>query len=467
MAMKKTIKELPFNVDAEKIVIGSMMMSNDALYRVLSVLNEEDFYMGKHQLIYRAIGNLQDKRLLVDIFTTAEELTLMKELDNIGGTLYLKECSDHFVALASIDFYINIVKDNSDLRKFLLTIREIDIDYKTQEIDTITDFIQGAEQRIKDSVQRARVATFKHIDEYTKEALLQMEKQKRSGNGSLTGITTGFDNIDYFTNGFQRGEVTVLGARTSVGKTTLALNIAYRAALKEKIPVAIFELEMSGEMLAKKMISMASNVPLNKIISGTFSKEDEVKVSVASKEISNLPIFIEASAGNTLMDIENKTRQLLEKQPDLRLVVVDHISIVKVKGGKKSDTRVDEMRKISSGLHAIAKDLDISILAVAQVSRDSVKGDVRRPKLVDIKESGAIEQDADVVILLYDELYENSKAKEDKKMEDVRHIEAIIAKQRNGKTGIADLFFFKQFSRYEVPTKEWQIEAARLRKEEN
>ena len=160
------------------------------------------------------------------------------------------------------------------------------------------------------------------------------------------------------------------------------------------------------------------------------------------------------------MDIEIKSRQLLEKYPNLGLIVVDHMSIVKIKGGKKTDTRVDEMRKISAGLHEIAKELNVAILAVAQVSRDSVKGEVRRPKMADIKESGAIEQDADVIILLYDELYENNKAKQNKLLENVRHIEAIIAKQRNGSTGIADLIFYKQFSRFELPSKELEVQMA-------
>ena len=213
---------------------------------------------------------------------------------------------------------------------------------------------------------------------------------------------------------------------------------------------------MTGVSLAKRMLAMVSNVESYKIETGKLTEADKVKINHANKELESLPIFIDESTGNTLIDIETKTRQLLDKHPDLGLVVIDHMSIVKVIGGKRTDTRTDEMRKISQGLHSLAKELNVAILAVAQLNRESVKGEVRRPKMSDIKESGAIEQDADVIILLYDELYENNKVKPDKMMEDVRHIEAIIAKQRNGRTGIAHLLFFKQFSRYDVPTKEWE-----------
>ncbi len=388
----------------------------------------------------------------------------MNALDDVGGVDYLKECSDKVVALSSIEFYINIVKDNSNLRNLLTTIRDINNDYLGSQIDSIEEFIKDSEQRIKDATKNNRVSSFKSIEIVANEAVLQIYNQKNSGDGFTTGITSGFANVNKFTNGFQRGEVTIVGARTSVGKTSLALNMAYKAA-RSGTTVAIFELEMTAESLAKRMIAMASNVSLNKIMTGNLSDIDKVKVNHAGSEIISLPIFIDDGA-NSLIDIETKCRQLIEKYPELGLVVVDHMSIVKVVGGKKSDSRVDEMRKISQGLHALAKDLDIAILAVAQLNRDSVKGEVKRPKMVDIKESGAIEQDADVILLLYDPLYENNKIKKKTNLpEDVRHIEVIVAKQRNGNTGIADLIFYKQFCRFDIPSEEWQREIAAMRNE--
>jgi len=462
--MRKRTNDLPFNHDAETVVLGSAMISNDALYKIMSALEETDFYEGKHQLIYRAILSLNTKRIDVEIYTVTEELLLMNVLDDIGGVDYLKECSDKVVAISSIEFYINIVKDNSNLRNLLKTIRDINSDYLNTQIDSIEDFIKDSEQRIKDATKNNRVSSFKSIETVANEAVLQIYNQKNSGDGFTTGITSGFTNVNKFTNGFQRGEVTIVGARTSVGKTSLALNMAYKAA-RSGTTVAIFELEMTAESLAKRMIAMASNVSLNKIMTGNLSDIDKVKVNHAGSEIISLPIFIDDGA-NSLIDIETKCRQLIEKYPELGLVVVDHMSIVKVVGGKKSDSRVDEMRKISQGLHALAKDLDIAILAVAQLNRDSVKGEVKRPKMVDIKESGAIEQDADVILLLYDPLYENNKIKKKTNLpEDVRHIEVIVAKQRNGNTGIADLLFYKQFCRFDVPSDEWQREIAAMRNE--
>ncbi len=462
--MKKRRNDLPFNHESEMIVLGSAIISNEALYKILSVLEEADFYEGKHQLIYRAIISLVNKKIDIELYTIAEELSLMNSLEFVGGVDYLKECSDIAVAISAIEFYINIVKDNANLRNLLTTIRDINEDYLNSELDSIEDFIKQSEERIRSVTANNRVSSFKSIETVANEAVLQIYTQKNSGDGFTTGITTGYSNVNKFTNGFQRGEVTIVGARTSVGKTSLALNMAYKAA-RSGSTVAIFELEMTAESLAKRMIAMASNVSLSKIMTGNLSDIDKVKVNHASKEIISLPIFID-DGPNSLIDIETKCRQLIEKYPELGLVVVDHMSIVKVVGGKKSDSRVDEMRKISQGLHSLAKELDIAILAVAQLNRDSVKGEAKRPKMVDIKESGAIEQDADVILLLYDPLYENNKIKNNGNLpEDTRHIEVIVAKQRNGNTGIADLIFHKQFCRFDIPSDEWQREIAAMRNE--
>ena len=460
--MKKIRTDLPYNEDAERVVVGSAMVSKDALYKVLSSLKEEDFFTGKHQLIFRAIVSVQAKRIEPDILTITEELMLMQQLENAGSVEYLKDCIDSVISLASLNFYINIVKDNSDLRRFLITIRDIDKEYREDSIDSIETFIKSSQEKVRLCIEESRTSNFKTLKTFSNEALIKMENQTTSGDGYTTGITCGYTNINKFTNGFQRGEMTVVGARSSVGKTALALNMAYRVALYGKVPVAIFELEMTGVSLAKRMLSMVSNVEAYKIETGNLTKEDKIKVHYANKELESLPIYIDDSSSNTLMDIETKTRQLLEKQPNLGLIVVDHMSIVKVVGGKKTDTRVDEMRKISQGLHSLAKELNVAVLAVAQLNRESVKGEVRRPKMTDIKESGAIEQDADVIILLYDALYENNRIKPEDKMKDVRHLEAIVAKQRNGRTGIANLLFLKQFSRFDQPTKEWEEQLRKL-----
>ncbi len=463
--MTKRNRDLPFNQDAERVVLGSLLVSKEALYKVLAVLSEEDFYVGKHQLIFRAVVAIQNKAITADIYTVTEELLLQQQLENVGGVEYLKECTDTVVALATLEFYLNIVKDNSDLRKFLMTIRDIDSEFREDSLDSIEQFIKVSQEKVRTCIQESRTSSFKSLKNYSDEAVLKIENMKASGDGYTTGITCGYENINMFTHGFQRGQVTVVGARASVGKTALALNMAYRAAQRAKVPVAIFELEMTGVDLATRMISMVGYVDSSRMVTGNLTKEERLKIHHASKELESLPIFIDEDSNNTLIDIKNKTRQLLDKYPNLGLVVVDHMSIVKTVDGKKNDTRVDEMRKISQGLHSLAKELNVAILAVAQLNRESVKGEVRRPKLSDIKESGAIEQDADVVILLYDDLYENNKVKPDDRMKDVRHIEAIIAKQRNGRTGVANLIFYKQFSRYDQPSKEWEEQLRQINSE--
>ena len=350
--MRKRGNDLPFNHDAETVVLGSAMISNDALYKIMSALEETDFYEGKHQLIYRAILSLNTKRIDVEIYTVTEELLLMNVLDDIGGVDYLKECSDKVVALSSIEFYINIVKDNSNLRSLLTTIRDINSDYLNTQIDSIEDFIKDSEQRIKDATKNNRVSSFKSIETVANEAVLQIYNQKNSGDGFTTGITCGFSNVNKFTNGFQRGEVTIVGARTSVGKTSLALNMAYKAA-RSGTTVAIFELEMTAESLAKRMIAMASNVSLNKIMTGNLSDIDKVKVNHAGSELISLPIFIDDGA-NSLIDIETKCRQLIEKYPELGLVVVDHMSIVKVVGGKNR-LAIKMIDSVSSAVKVLRK----------------------------------------------------------------------------------------------------------------
>lgn len=463
MIMNKTKRiDLPYNEEAERTVIGSVLCSKDALYKVLSILHEDDFYIAKNIYVYRAILSAHTKRLNIDILVITEELLLMNVLDNVGGVEYLKECCDCYISLATLDTYINIVKDNSDLRKFLVAIREIDDDFKQEKIESIESFIKASQEKIRTCIVQSRTGNFKELKNYNIEALDEISSQKTSGDKYNTGITCGYENINKFTNGFHRGEVTILGARSGVGKTALALNMAYRAASRSNVPVAIFELEMKGTRLAKRMLSMVGAVDGFKIETGCVDKLDQLKLQSAAKELDQLKIFIDESTNNTMIDIENKTRQLQEKYPDLGLVVVDHMSIVKSEGGKKNDTRVDEMRKISQGLHSLAKELNVAVLAVAQLNRDSVKGEIRRPKMSDIKESGAIEQDADVIILLFDSLYENNKPALEEKLKNVRVIEAIIAKQRNGRDGVANLIFSRQYSRYDEPSPEFDDQIKKI-----
>ena len=484
--MKKVRHDLPHNSEAEMAVLGSALLSKDALYSVLSELEEADFYEGKNQILYRVLESLQKKNIAVDVLTVTEELMNIKELDNVGGVKYLQQCSDSMVALSSLEFYIHIVRDQAVLRNMLLAIRDIDNQYRTEEIDDVDTFIATSEERIKVATEKRRISTFKTASEVAKAVEMALNTQQKYDEDNVTGLTTGYDNINNFTQGFQKTELTIIAARPSVGKTALALNFAYKAATRKQVPVAIFSLEMASELLVRRLVAAASNVSLTKISSGNMNGQERAKVASAIKEVSAAPIFIDDSPGIKLMDIIAKSRQLQAKHPDLGLIVIDYLGLIQTgSGGKGNDSRQEEVRKISLALKGLARDLKVPVVVLSQLSRDVEKRDTKRPMLSDLRDSGSIEQDADVVMLLYREDYykatkkdtnlankkggqlspsekfELAKAAQEKQLGeqmpgDASYIEINIAKNRNGQTGICGLFFYKAFGRFDAPSPEWE-----------
>ena len=482
------VADLPHNSQAEQAVLGSALLSKDALISVLSTLEESDFYEGKHQLIYRAMRNASDRKVAVDVLTITEELINMKELENIGGVNYLKTCCDSMVALSSLDFYIHIVNDQSCLRRLLMTIRDIDDKYHTEEIDNIDTFIQDSEARIKDATEKRRVSQFRTTQEVAKAVELEINTSKVIGEDEVTGLTTGFKGTNKYTQGFQRGDMIIIAARPSVGKTALALNMGYRAATRAHVPVAIFSLEMASELLVKRLVAAESGVSLRSIHSGNVMGSDRIKVAEAIKKVSNAPIFIDDSPGLKLMDIVAKSRKLQAKlqsdQKELGLIIVDYLGLVTTgSGNKSSDSRQEEVRKISLQMKDLARELKVPVIVISQLSRSVESRDNKRPMMSDLRDSGNIEQDADVVMLLYrEDYYKNQKnpagdkkgadltdaekknlsreAREKQLAEqmpgDASYVEVNVAKNRNGQTGVAGLFFYKAFGRFDDPPNEWE-----------
>jgi len=486
---KKFAADLPHNGDAERAVLGSALISNDCLYSVLSSLEEDDFFEGRHQLIYRALRNVEAKHINVDVLTVTEDLLNTKELENVGGVDYLKECSDAMVVISSLEFYINIVKDQSVLRNMLVKIREIDSRYKNEEIEDVDSFIQQAEISFKSATEKRRVSEFKTSETVANEVKLKMASQQVFDESDhITGLTTGFPNLNKLTNGFQKTEMTIVAARPSVGKTALALNFAFKAARLKRVPVAIFSLEMAAELLVKRLIAASSNVSLSKIATGVLSQQEKAKIEAAVREVGSAPIFIDDSPGIKLMDIVARSRQLQAQHPDLGLIIVDYLGLVTTGStAKGADSRQEEVRKISLALKGLARDLNVPIIVVSQLSRDVEKRDTKRPMLSDLRDSGSIEQDADVVMLLYREDYYKNQKKENpannkpgakltdsqkaelflqKKQQDLQnempgdasYVEVNVAKNRNGQTGTAGLFFYKAFGRFDAPSPEWEAE---------
>ena len=474
--------DLPYNEQAEQACLGSALLSKDAMYSVLSSLHEDDFFEGRHQLIYRAIDNLRVRGVNVDTLTCAEELLNLKELDNIGGVEYLQLCCDSMVAFANLDHYINIVNDQSTLRKLLETIRQIDFKYHSEEIENINDFILKSEELIKDATERRRVSTFKKTRDVAVEVEGIIKSTKELGEDEVTGLNTGYEDINKVTQGFQISNLVILAARPAVGKTALALNFAYRAATRAKKPVAIFSLEMSSELLVRRLIASESLIPLKNLSTGQLNGEQRLKLSDAVKRVGSAPIYIDDTPGNKLMDIIAKSRKLQATEPELGLIVVDYLGLVET-SGNKGDSRQEEVRKISLALKQLAMELKVPVLALSQLSRDVEKQN-RKPQLSDLRDSGSIEQDADVVMLLHREdygkesksnKYENKKLdeltpEERKKLSmgqkhqmltesmsgDASYVDVIIAKNRNGQTDVVPLFFYKSYGRFDTPPKEWK-----------
>ena len=482
-AKPKTAKtDLPYNEQAEQACLGSALLSKDAMYSVLSSLVESDFFEGRHQLIYRAINNLRERGVNVDTLTCAEELLNLKELDNIGGVEYLQLCCDSMVAFANLDHYINIVNDQSCLRKLLEAIRQIDFKYHSEEIESINDFILNSEEMIKDATERRRISTFKPTKEVAPEVEALIKSTRELGEDEVTGLNTGYEGINRVTQGFQRSNLVILAARPAVGKTALALNFAYRAATRAKKPVAIFSLEMSSELLVRRLIASESLIPLKNLSTGQLNGEQRLKLSDAVKRVGGAPIYIDDTPGNKLMDIIAKSRKLQAQEPELGLIVVDYLGLVETTGnGRSNDSRQEEVRKISLALKQLSLELKIPILALSQLSR-SVEKEKRKPQLSDLRDSGSIEQDADVVMLMHREDYgQESKNQSSKKYSelteeekkklsygqqqqmlaeqmpgDASYVDVIIAKNRNGQTGNVSLFFYKAYGRFDTPPKEWE-----------
>lgn len=488
--------DLPFNLEAEKAVLGAALLQNDALYNVISSLEEDDFYSTKHQKIYAAIKTLLKDRKNVDIVTLSEYLVNSKELDDIGGINYLQEILESPITFANLKFYIDIVNDQSVLRKMITTIRDIDHDFKTSDIKNPNDFILNAEEAFKTSIARRHISTFINMSEAIENVQYQinMNKDLAPDLETLTGITTGYPKLNALTQGFQKGEVTIIAGRPGMGKTAFALNLAYNAATKGNVPVAIFSLEMSSDLLVKRIIASVSSVNLKNINTCRFYGNQRPKVADAMNQIMNLPIYIDESPGIRLMDIVAKTRKLQATNKDLGLVIIDYLGLIQATSGKSSpDSRQEEVRKISLEIKNMARELKVPVVLLSQLSRDVEKRDTKRPMISDLRDSGSIEQDADVIFLLYrDDYYadQRKKAPGDKKpgqmsasdkfevlknqkkelMSDATlggasYVEVHVAKNRNGSTGTVPLFFYKEWGKFEQPSQSWIDEMERLNQE--
>ena len=481
-------KPLPHNVEAEKIVLGAMMTNTAALAQCINGVTVDHFFGtgSQHQLVYQAIRNLFDKHLPVDIQTVLEELGLMKESINAGGIDYLKELLDSVISLSNLDFYLVILQDNKVLRDYLSTIDTIRQNYESEEIDEITQFLSRSETALRKVAELRRIEKFKTALEISQRVEAELKIYQRADG--LTGVDVGYKKLNDYTHGLQKGEMTIIAARPSVGKTAFALNLAYNAVKLNPISVAIFSLEMPSEQLVRRLIATDATVSLDNIQTGTrfLTAAQKATVGQSIKNIGNSKLFIDDTPGIKLIDILAKSRQLKAAHDDLGLIVVDYIGLITT-GEKRIESRQVEVSNISRALKELARDLKLPVLVISQLSRQVDSRDDKRPYLSDLRESGAIEQDADLVFLMYRPGYyknlgfsKNVGQDEKKRFKEEREkvealtkeigeyaelVEVIVAKNRNGKTGIVPLLFFKNFGRFDNPSEDYESRLKLIRQE--
>lgn len=428
----------PHDIEAEQAVIGSMLTDKEAISSAIEVLKPEDFYREDNKIIYEAILNLYNRAEPVDIITLKTELQSMKQLEAIGGLEYIAELPDRVPTTANVEQYIKIVEEKSALRALIKTANDlINLGYdQTQEVEDILD---SAEKRIFDVIQNRNQKGYTPIKDILVDSFTQLE-QLYNQKQHITGIPTGFADLDYITAGLHPSDLVIVAARPAMGKSAFALNIATNAAVRANKAVAIFSLEMSKEQMTNRILCSEAMVDSSKVRTGKIEDDDWTKLAEASGTLSTSQIFIDDTPGISVMEIRAKCRKLkLEK--DIGLVVIDYIQLVQG-SNKKNGTREQEISEISRSLKILAKEIGVPVIALSQLARSVEQRPDHRPMLSDLRESGAIEQDADIVMFLYRDDYYNK----DSEKKDIA--EVIIAKHRGGSLGTVDLLWLGSYTKF-------------------
>jgi len=428
----------PQNIEAEQAVLGAIFLEPSALTMASEMLIPEDFYRAAHQKIFNAMLKLNDHGKAVDLITVTEELAASKLLEDTGGVSYLSELAGSVPTAANIEYYARIVGEKSLLRRLIRTATEIAKDGYTRE-DEVEALLGEAEKNIMEVAQRKNAGAFHNIKDVlvrTYDNIEQMHNRK----GDITGIETGFRELDRMTAGFQRNDLIIVGARPSVGKTAFALNIAQNVAIKTGENVAIFSLEMGAEQLVMRILCAEGNIDAQRLRTGSLTDEDWAKLTMAMGSLSNAGIFIDDTPGVRISDIRSKCRRL-KQEHGLGMILIDYLQLI-LGSGRSGENRQQEVSEISRSLKQLARELQVPVIALSQLSRGVEQRQDKRPMMSDIRESGSIEQDADIVAFLYrDDYY-------DKESENKNIIEIIIAKQRNGPTGTVQLAFVKEYNKF-------------------
>ena len=427
----------PHSVEAEQSVLGSILLDKDAMISVSETLIPEDFYKEAHRVIYECMLKLYNNQSEIDLITLADELRDQGYLDDIGGIAYITSLSTIVPTTSNIKYYINIVKEKSISRQLISAANDI-INLGYDSSTKVEDVLENAEKKIFDISQERTTNDFQPINQVLTETLSMLEKLYEE-KSDVTGLTTGFRDLNKKINGLQRSDLLLIAARPAMGKTAFALNLVQNAALKGDASVAVFSLEMSKEQLVQRMVAAQSSVELKKIKTGTLAANDWPRITDGMAVLSGAKIHIDDTPGIKISELRSKCRKLkIEKGLDL--VLIDYLQLMEGEGHNES--RQQEIAKISRSLKILAKELDCPVVALSQLSRAPEQRADHRPMLSDLRESGSIEQDADIVMFLYRDEYYNPDTEK-------KNIgEVIVAKNRHGETGTVELVWFGEIQKF-------------------
>jgi replicative DNA helicase len=443
----------PHSPEAEQGVLGCIMLSpNDCMGICIEKLKggPETFYDLRHQTIFSILGEMYDSREAIDLITLQQRLKNKQLLDEVGGLAYLSALPDTVPSSANLEYYLDIVREKFLLRKMIQTCTEVVArvyDYEG-EVDMLLDEVEKEVLRINESRVQENVVTVKDL---VKKAISTIE-EFHNRKGMLTGLATGFSDLDKMTSGLHPGEMIVVAARPSMGKTSLAMNIAEHVAIEQKLPVGVFSLEMSSDSLVLRMLCSRSRVNMRNVRDGFLAERDFPKLTGAAGKLANAPLFIDDSSGLSILQLRAKARRM-HQQYGIKLFVIDYLQLLHSTARKAAENRQQEISDISNGIKSLAKELKVPVIVLSQLNRELERDKNRKPRLSDLRESGAIEQDADLVGLLYKPSSGEDEDGGAPAEEEAVPVNLLIAKQRNGPTGDVHLTFLKSFTRFESAAK--------------
>ena len=427
----------PFNLEAEISVLGSMLIDNDAIDLVAPIINKDSFYKTAHKCIFEVVLNLYDKKGTVDLVILKDELKKRSLLEKVVSIEYLMELEESVPITSNVEYYANIVREKAIKRDLIEGTMKIQQEAYSDSLEA-DDLLDSAEKAIFDITQRKFSSPTKRMYDIVRDTFDHIENLHER-EGRLTGLSTGFHDLDDMTSGLQNSELIILAARPSMGKTSLALNIAEYVGAVEKIPTVIFSMEMSAQQLVQNMLCSKAKIDAHLMRTGKLDDNQWSKLPVASGDLSEAAIFIDDTPGLSILELRAKARRL-KLQHDISLIIIDYMQLMEA---KSAESRQQEISSISRGLKALARELDVPVISVSQLNRSVETREGHRPRMSDLRESGSIEQDADVIVLIHREDYYDQSKNPGK-------VELNIAKQRNGPTGTVNLTFRRNILRFET-----------------